>query len=155
MKVPHFSLQKILDLKELIVEARAVELEKSRQDLTRKRHQLKSLQNNKDETLYTNVTLQHPGASLNPLQLQFSSDYLVQLSERIKTQEKTVAESTTRVSDKHQALVKANQEKKALELLQSKHLTQFKKELHKKEQRDESEIALRLQGNKTSVWKEL
>ena len=140
-------LQKILDLKELIVESRAVELEKANQDLVHKRDQLTSMQNSKDSTLNSTGDFQHSGATMNPLQLQLSRDYVVQLSDRIKNQEKAVAETNTKVSDQREALVKANQEKKILELLKAKHMVEYKKEVQKKEMLDESEIALRLQRN--------
>lgn len=142
-----FALQKILDLKELIVESHAVELEKSKQDLNNKQYELESMQHNKAVTLVSNGDFQQPGASLNPMQLQLSRDYVVQLSTHIEKQEKTVAESSSRVSDQHQALIKVNQEKRALEILRTKHLDEYKKEVQKKERSEESEIALRLKGN--------
>lgn len=146
MKTPRFSLQKILNLKELLVESHAVELEKSRQDLDQKRNQLESMQVNKNQTLANNVSNHQSGAALKPMLLQLSRDYLVELSTRIEHQEKTVTESTTRVANQHQTLIKANQEKKALEILRSKHLIEYKKALNKKEQLEESEIALRIRG---------
>ncbi|MCF7800575.1 MAG: flagellar export protein FliJ [Candidatus Marinimicrobia bacterium] len=146
MKKPRFSLQKILDIKEMMVETHAVELEKSKQELNGKRDELESMQVNKDQTLAGNETIQRPGSSLNPMSLQLSRDYVIQLSTRIENQEKTVAESTSRVTDQHQALIKANQRKKALEILKGKHLTEYRKEIRKKEQSEEAEIAQRLRG---------
>jgi len=142
-----FALQKILDLKELIVESRAVELEKSKQDLNDKQYELESMQYNKSQTLVSNGDIQRSGAVLNPMQLQLSRDYVVQLTAHIEKQVKTVAESSSRVSDQHQALIKVNQEKRALEILRSKHLDEYKKEVQKKERSEESEVALRLQGS--------
>lgn len=145
-----FALQKILDLKELMVESHAVELEKSKQELTSKQVELETLQHNKARTLAKNGDFQKPGASLNPMQLQLSRDYVVQLSTHIENQAKTVEESSTRVSDQREALIKVNQEKKALEILKDKHLVEYKKEVQKKERSEESEIALRLQGKQTA-----
>ena len=142
-----FALQKILDLKELIVESRAVELEKSKQDLNDKQYELESMQYNKSQTLVSNGDIQRSGAVLNPMQLQLSRDYVVQLTAHIEKQVKTVAESSSRVSDQHRALIKVNQEKRALEILRSKHLDEYKKEVQKKERSEESEVALRLQGS--------
>ncbi|PJA54406.1 MAG: hypothetical protein CO167_03925 [Candidatus Marinimicrobia bacterium CG_4_9_14_3_um_filter_48_9] len=142
-----FALQKILDLKELIVESRAVELEKSKQDLNDKQYELESMQYNKSQTLVSNGDIQRSGAVLNPMQLQLSRDYVVQLTAHIEKQVKTVAESSSRVLDQHQALIKVNQEKRALEILRSKHLDEYKKEVQKKERSEESEVALRLQGS--------
>ena len=150
MKTPRFSLQKILDLKELLVESHAVELEKSRQELNQQQSQLRNMQSNKAQTLAASGNVQKDGSVLSPVQLQYSRDYVIQLSERIKDQEKSVDEQSHQVLDKREALVKANQEKKALELLREKHLSEFKKELRKKEQADESEIALRLRRNRLS-----
>lgn len=144
-KYHQFSLQKVLDLKELIEESRAVELEKSRQNLQSDELRLIALRQNKNKLLIMNGNHSSSKQFLSPHTMQVSMEYVSQLSDRIRAQEKTVEKSTHRVSKHRNALLEASREKKALEILREKQADQHKKFLQKKDLLNESEIALQLQ----------
>lgn len=140
----HFPLQKVLDVRKIVEDRRAVALKNSQSSLNREKKQLDNLAQKKHAQLKIdgNVCTDQVNISLNGLKV--SVDYISQLNDKITSQIQVVEKSNEKMEEKRDVLIKASKEKKIVEKLREHQLTDYKIKNRKKESKEESEIALRV-----------
>ncbi|MCK4296565.1 MAG: flagellar export protein FliJ [Candidatus Marinimicrobia bacterium] len=142
----HFPLQKVLDVRQITEDRQAISLKNSQMSLNKEKEQLENLAQKKDAQLkvdedeYDNVD--DVNLSLN--ELQVTVDYISQLNNRITNQIQVVEKSNGKVEKERDDLIEASKEKKIVEKLRERQLTNYKDNYRKKMMKEESEIALRV-----------
>lgn len=142
----HFPLQKVLDVRQITEDRQAISLKNSQMSLNKEKEQLENLAQKKDAQLkvdedeYDNVD--DVNLSLN--ELQVTVDYISQLNNRITNQIQVVEKSNGKVEKERDVLIEASKEKKIVEKLRERQLTNYKDNYRKKVTKEESEIALRV-----------
>ena len=142
----HFPLQKVLDVRQVTEDRQAISLKNSQMSLNKEKEQLENLAQKKDAQLkvdedeYDNVD--DVNLSLN--ELQVTVDYISQLNNRITNQIQVVEKSNGKVEKERDVLIEASKEKKIVEKLRERQLTNYKDNYRKKMMKEESEIALRV-----------
>ncbi|MCK4446323.1 MAG: flagellar export protein FliJ [Candidatus Marinimicrobia bacterium] len=142
----HFPLQKVLDVRQITEDRQAISLKNSQMSLNKEKEQLENLAQKKDAQLkvdedeYDNVD--DVNLSLN--ELQVTVDYISQLNNRITNQIQVVEKSNGKVEKERDVLIEASKEKKIVEKLRERQLTNYKDNYRKKMMKEESEIALRV-----------
>lgn len=138
-----FSLQKLLDLKQFRENQRAIELGVAQNRLNEEKNKYNNL-NERKQDIFKNL----PGSTIDLNEVRSLNDYLLQMSSEIVKQSKKLSQAQNEVEEKRVDLVKANQNKKSVELLKEKHLLKHKKSEHKEAMKIENEIALRIASMK-------
>ncbi len=141
----HFSLEKILKLRQALENSQAMQLEKSRRELENEQHTLSAIQEEKAHHLNQKMKMGH---QLSLFNLSVSEGYLQSLNHGLEEQSKRVAQYQKKVEKKQEELTQAARDKKVMESLKSKKWEGYKKELNRKELLISSEIALRMGMNK-------
>lgn len=142
----HFPLQKVLDVRQITEDRQAISLKNSQMSLNKEKEQLENLAQKKDAQLkvdedeYDNVD--DVNLSLN--ELQVTVDYISQLNNKIINQIQVVEKSNGKVEKERDVLIEASKEKKIVEKLRERQLTNYKDNYRKKMMKEESEIALRV-----------
>ncbi len=143
-----FPLQRVLNIREIIEETKSLELKRSQSKLEKDKNQLTALNDRKNEMLSETRSITMDGDKLTINSLQISSNYVSQLSESIKGKLQTVEQSSQVVEKDRNNVLKASRDKKIVEILKEQHLENYISELNKSEEKEESEISLRLTSNK-------
>lgn len=137
----HFSLEKILKLRESLENSRATELERSRQALDKEENTLSDMQNEKERHLKSK---NRKNSRINLLDLSISEGYLETLNNGLDEQSKQVEKSRDKMNDDREKLTQASRDKKVMENLKDKRWQGYKRDLNKKELLLNSELALRM-----------
>jgi len=139
-----FSLQKLLDLKQFRENQRAIELGVAQTKLNKEKIKYDDLKEGKQNLFKT-----QSGKDINLTHVRSLHDYLLQMNSDILKQQKKINMAQKEVEEKRVILVKANQNKKSVELLKDKHQLNHKKTESREAMKIENEIALRSAGMKT------
>jgi len=137
----HFSLEKILKLRESLENSRATELERSRQALDKEENTFSDMQNEKERHLKSK---NRKNSRINLLDLSISEGYLETLNNGLDEQSKQVEKSRDKMNDDREKLTQASRDKKVMENLKDKRWQGYKRDLNKKELLLNSELALRM-----------
>ncbi len=141
----HFSLQRILNLREMIEETKAVKLKNSQTHLKEEELRLAVMEHRKSAYLDEIQEQDVSGGQVSVIDLQVSRSYINQMNWGIKNQNKTIAESEKKVEQDRQEVLQAARDKMILEKLKERKKEEFLVETRKKTIKDESEIAARIQ----------
>ncbi len=144
----HFSMQKVLDVREALEEQKALQLQLVEHKLQLEEQNLERLNDEKDGLLAQTANHGANGGALDLLQLRVALDYIAQVSSRIQEQENIVKNLERQTAQKRAELLNAAKEKKVMEKLKERHLEQYIKERRKIESRQEGELALLLNRRK-------
>lgn len=141
----HFTLERILQLRQALENNRAVQLEESNQKLSRELNSLDTIKAEKEKQLNRRGT---ENGQLNLFNLAVSGSYLESLNDGLEEQAIQVDKSRKNVDKKRADLLQASRDKKVLETLKNNRYDEYKHDVKKKELLLSSEIALRLGMNK-------
>jgi len=141
----HFTLEKILQLRQALENNRAVELERSHRKLAHELDSLDAIKTKKEKQLNPD---KQQNQQLNLFSLAISGSYLESLNNGLEEQTRRVNKSREKVEKNREGLLKACREKKVLETLKNKRFEEYKHDAKKKEILLSSEIALRMGMNK-------
>lgn len=144
VKVFQFPLQKVLNLKEMIEETKAIELQNSKAFLKREQKKLENLETSKHYLLDIKTENDIKQTNLNLNNLQVSMEYISQLTDMISTQTINVNNSNKSVDKTRNNLIEASKNTKIIEKLRERHLEVYKKNNRKREVKKDSEIAIRV-----------
>ncbi len=142
MKKFNFPLQKLLNLKKHREDQKAIELGKAQAKRNKEVYQQKIFKDMKKTLLSGDDS-----ASVNLSLMRSSNEYLIQINNQIKLQKDKIKLAEKEVDEKRAVLVKANQEKKSVELLKENQQQDYKKEANRITQIRENEVALRINQN--------
>ena len=146
-KVFQFSLQKVLNLREMVENTRAQKLKKSQAVLKNEQTRLNDIKNKKADFFEGSQT-QGSEEQISITDLQISQGYLDHLNKKIEDQTSIVSESLEKVAADRQEVLAAAKEKMILDKLKERQQSQHQKTLRKKEIQNGSELAL--QRHKTN-----
>lgn len=137
-----FPLQKLLTVKKHTEDQKAIALGKAMALLNKEKYQLNLLQETK-KALFDGADY----LSGNLQSMRSSNEYLLQINRQIEEQKEKINLAEKQVQEKRAQLVKANQDKKSVELLKESQLQAFKKEVNRTNQIKEDEVASRVMQN--------
>ena len=140
----HFPLQKVLDVRQITEDKQAISLKNSQMSLNKEKEQLENLAQKKDAQLKVDEYDSVDDVNLSLNELQVTVDYISQLNNRITNQIQVVEKSNGKVEKERDVLIEASKEKKIVEKLRERQLTNYKDNYRKKGTKEESEIALRV-----------
>ena len=140
----HFPLQKVLDVRQVTEDRQAISLKNSQMSLNKEKEQLENLAQKKDAQLKVDENDSVDDVNLSLNELQVTVDYISQLNNRITNQIQVVEKSNGKVEKERDVLIEASKEKKIVEKLRERQLTNYKDNYRKKVTKEESEIALRV-----------
>ena len=143
-KMFQFPLQKVLSLREMIEESRAITLENSRRALKQEQEKLQNLESRKESLLEEEKSNDMERMTLSLNDLRVSMQYISQLNDMISNQMQQVERSNELVQRERDNLLEASKDRKIVEKLRERHLANYIKSYRKKEMKKESEIALRV-----------
>ncbi len=148
MKMFKFSLQKVLDVRCMIEDAKAIEMKKSQAEILLNKQALSVTQCEKDGIIANGKAGSVPGrVTLHSLYNR--SDYVDQLSSKITDQGDMVEKSEEQAEEKRLSLVEASKHKNAIEKLKEHHEEKFRKKLNQDVSKIENEVAARINSRKT------
>ncbi len=139
-----FPLQRVLNVREIIEETRSLELKRSQSRLETEKNQLKVLKERKKEMLSETRLRTKRGDRLTINSLQVTSNYVSQLNESISGKKSAVDKTVQLVEKDRSEVLKASREKKIVEILKDQHLQRYIKGLNRAQEKEESEIGLRI-----------
>jgi len=139
-----FPLQKVLDVREIREDQKTVELKKAQITLQKEQQTLDYLNNRKDQILQNHSIEKSDGRLLNSLKLHQSMDYIFQIDSEIGAQKKVIHTQEKQVEKNHTELLHAVKDKKIVEKLKEKQMTDYTKKNRKKERVKENEVAIRI-----------
>jgi len=137
-----FPLQKLLNLKKHREDEKAIELAQAQSKLNKEIYQLNIFEDTK-KTLFSGDDI----LSVNLSEMRSSNEYLIQINNQIEQQKNKIMLAKKEVNEKRAVLIKANQEKKSVELLKESQLKAYKKELNRATQIRDNEVASRIIQN--------
>ncbi|NOZ08228.1 MAG: flagellar export protein FliJ [FCB group bacterium] len=143
-----FPLQRVLNVREIIEETKSLELKRSQSKLEIEKNQLKILKDRKDEMLSETRLKTKRGDRLTLNSLQISSNYVSQLNESINGKKIAIDKSAQLVEKDRSEVLKASREKKIVEILKDQHLQRYIKDLNRAQEKEESEIGLRISAKR-------
>ncbi|KAA3617623.1 MAG: flagellar export protein FliJ [Calditrichaeota bacterium] len=135
----NFPLQKLLNLKKYSEDQKAISLGQAQAALNKELYQLKTFEEMKNSLFNGDDFI-----SVNLNALRSSNEYLIQINNQIEQQKQKIALAEKEVDEKRTVLMKANQEKKSVELLKDNQKQVFKKEANRVSQIKEDEVASRI-----------
>jgi len=142
----NFSLQKVLDVREIIEETRAMALQKAQADTKSKQQQLQKTQDEKQSVVINPAEDRQSDADISLIDLNARTAYLDQLSKKIEAEHESVTRSQARTDQRRVAYIQASKEKMIMEKLKERHHDRFKKKRNQDQVKDESEIANRMKS---------
>jgi len=148
MKMFKFSLQKVLDVRCMIEDAKAIEMKKSQAEILLNKQALSKTQCEKDGIIAKGKAGSEPGR-ITLQSLYNRSDYVDQLTSKITDQGDMVEKSEERAEEKRLSLVEASKHKNAIEKLKEHHEEKFRKKLNQDVSKIENEVAARINTRKT------
>ncbi len=141
----NFSLQKVLNVREMVEDTKAVELKKAQAITEHEKQKLEQTQAEKDALLEGNYSSDEQ-EHMTLLQLNNRTAYADQLTHKIQEQREAVAQSKQNAEEHRLAFVKASREKRVIEKLKEHHRDAFKKKMNQEQVKVESEVAARISG---------
>ncbi len=148
MKMFKFSLQKVLDVRCMIEDAKAIEMKKSQAEIIVNKQALTKTQCEKDSIIAKGKAGSEPG-QITLHSLHNRSDYVDQLTSKIIDQGTIVEKSEELAEEKRLSLVEASKHKNAIEKLKEHHEEKFRKKLNQDVSKIENEVAARISSRKT------
>ena len=142
-----FPLEKVLDYKKNIEDLKAGELNRSREKKKIEEDKLKYIEDKKEETLIENDS--QGNMTIN--QLNITTDYLFQLNDQLEKGTARVLDADTEVENKLGNLNEASKDKKAVEKLRERRLSEHKILKKKIERKKTDEIANRTNQIKREI----
>ena len=136
-----FSLENILKYQKNLEDDKVINLKNKQYQLTLEKKKLDSAKSLK-ERVFNDISDNEPG-KLDILGKRINQAYVDQLSGHINTQVEIFKKSTESVVNARELLQEETKKKKILEKLKEKQLDKYKIKLRRKEEKDNSEIALR------------
>ena len=143
----NFPLQKVLDVRTMVEDAKAVELQKAQAETERIRQQLRATEAEKDALVNGDSSDSQEDGSVTLQDLNSRMAYVDQLSEEIEKQGEAVVKSEEDSEEQRIAFVQASKEKMVLEKLKEQHKGAFKKKANQEQVKVESEVASRIVQN--------
>ncbi|MCB0274888.1 MAG: flagellar export protein FliJ [Calditrichaeota bacterium] len=141
-----FSLQKVLDVRQLIQDQKISELNKAQSALSAAEALLSNSEGEK-ERIFTEAKMQ----PLDIRTIKIREAYLKQLDERILQQHRMVRQCEDNVEIARVALQTASKEKKTVERLREKAHSEYQRKQRSRQEMIDSEIALRRTGFDSEV----
>ena len=142
-----FPLEKVLDYKKNIEDLKAGELNRSREKKKIEEDKLKYIEDKKEETLIENDS--QGNMTIN--QLNITTDYLFQLNDQLEKGTARVLDADTEVENKLGNLNETSKDKKAVEKLRERRLSEHKILKRKIERKKTDEIANRTNQIKREI----
>ena len=142
-----FPLEKVLDYKKSIEDLKAGELNRSREKKKTEEDKLKYIEDKKEEILIENDS--QGNITIN--QLNITTDYLFQLNDQLEKGTARVLDANTEVENKLDNLNEASKDKKAVEKLRERKLSEHKILNKKVEIKKTDEIANRTDQIKREI----
>jgi len=142
-----FPLEKVLDYKKSIEDLKAGELNRSREKKKTEEDKLKYIEDKKEEILIENDS--QGNITIN--QLNITTDYLFQLNDQLEKGTARVLDANTEVENKLDNLNEASKDKKAVEKLRERKLSEHKILKKKVEIKKTDEIANRTDQIKRKI----
>jgi len=139
-----FPLQKVLDLREIIEDSRAIVLKRSQAKLLQEKEELENLKEKKNTMLNQEQNNGPTNGSFSLRNIRISMDYISQLNDTISHQIRRVRHTNEIVAKDRNVLIEASKNKKIVEKLRERKLEDFNKDRRKKEINKENEIAIRI-----------
>ncbi|MFP4547640.1 MAG: flagellar export protein FliJ [Fidelibacterota bacterium] len=137
-----FSLENILHYRKNLKDDKTLKLHNKKIELDNEESKLQNIKTLKEKTL-SEAKTGNQNEQFSLLHRKIYDGYVDQINESIKKQHQRVDHSRTRVMQAKDDLNEETKKKKMLEKLKERQLETFKKELRRKEEKDNSEIALR------------
>ncbi len=147
-KVFDFRLQRVLNFRQSVERQKKVELSLAQRLQLQEKEKLNHLQSQKEKEINTTPPQSDAPDKLDLHLLKVRNDYLTQLTEKIKEQSGRVMQAEKVVEKKREILLNARKDKKVLEILKDRYVSEYKKMKSQEESRLESEIALRMMVQK-------
>jgi len=146
-KTTQFPLQKVLNYRQTIEDTRGIILKQAQSLLHREEQKLDDLENHKDSVLNNNQKNIQEEKLLTTTTLLQTMDYIVQLNDKIEAQHNHVKKTSRKVEKNRNEYIQASKNRKVIEKLKEKFLTEYHKDFRKKELKQESEIANQIVSN--------
>ncbi len=135
-----FRLQGYLNIKEKLEEQKKLDYGKALKTLEEEKVKKAKLQTSKNETLQAFKKGVGNDGFIRPNEIQNYNNYIKATNERIKKQEQVVKEAGDQAEQKRKLLVEAVKDRKALDVLKEKALSDYMIEENKAEQKVIDEI---------------
>lgn len=142
----NFPLQKVLDVRTMVEDAKAIELQKAQAEIEREKQHLARIQSEKD-ALIGEASVAGEKGEISLQSLNNRREYVEQLSTQIEEQGETVAKSQEAAEEQRLAFVQASKEKMVIEKLKEHHKDAFRKKMNQDQVKNESEVASRISQN--------
>jgi len=150
-KMIQSTVQSLLNFRERIEDERAIVLKNTKASLVSEEEKLEEIERKKSLLLSLTENIENDDLILSVNQLQVSTDYQTQLNALIVNQKDEVEKVLQKVVKDREDLIDAAKDKKAVENLRDRRLAEYLKAKRRKEERDESEIAIRSFAGKTRI----
>jgi len=139
----NFSLQKVLNVREMVEDTKAVELKKAQAIIDHENQKLDQTRAEKNALLkkgsepdtQETMSLQH---------LNNRTAYADQLTDKIEEQREVIEKSKQDAEEHRLAFVKASRDKMVIEKLKEHHKDAFRKKMNQEQVKVESEVAARI-----------
>jgi len=150
-KIHPFPLQKVLDYRQTVEDTKTLALQKSKADLQREEAKYGDLELRKN-TVLENAQAEHQNTEhISVTNLQQSTDYIAQLNTQLKQQSDQVRKSHQEVEEIMEKLLSASRDRKIIEKLKEKFVTESRREFLKKEEQKEGEVAIRITKGRNAI----
>lgn len=142
-KIFNFRLQKVLDMRSMVEDAKAIDLKKAQATTARKKQALEATQAEKD-AMIRGDDASAPRDDLSLQELNNRMAYVEQLTERIEQEDQAVNKSQEQTEEQRIAFIQASKEKMVIEKLKEHHQEAFRKSTNRQEVKNENEVASRI-----------
>ncbi len=142
-KAFNFSLQKVLDVRAMVEDAKAIDLQKAQAETQLEKQKLASTQAEKD-AIVQSKTKNNQDQNITLHSLNNRMAYVEQLTDEIVKQGKVVVKSEESTEEQRVAFVQASKEKMVMEKLKEHHKEVFKRKVNQEQVKSESEVAARI-----------
>jgi flagellar protein FliJ len=119
-----FKLQSVLDVRKTMEEKAVSQFSEQQQALQKEKDAFHVIQAKKRELV--DALKQIQGTTVNVLEITMNSEWIKQCRENELIQQERLREAKIRVDTKRKDLIEAIKQRKAMELLKSKHLEEYK-----------------------------
>jgi flagellar protein FliJ len=145
------TVQSILNFRKSKEDAQAIVLKNSKTSLALEEEKLKELENKKNLTFSLKEDKNDNNVILSINQLQILTDYQTQINSMIENQTDEIEKVLQKVEKDRDNLIVAAKDKKAIEKLRDRRLLEDLKTKRRKEEKVESEIAIRVDAGKIRI----
>jgi len=136
-----FSLENILKYRKNLQDNKMLKLHNTKIELESEQQKLSEIKDLKNETLNNGQINQTQ--KINLLNRKIFHEYVNQINDNISQQNQVIRNSKKRVIEATDELNEETKRKKILEKIKEKHQDEFKIDMRRKEEKDNSEVALR------------